>query len=351
MKIPELQDGLRDANLDACILMDTDPNVFYFAGVELERCTLVIPSKGEPAILAVMLEEERIKADGRIGRVLSFSTAVERDKVLRGLLKDFRRIAVNRECLSLRNSDYLKSVAPIHELVDCSGNLSMLRQVKTSGEIELIREACRRTDVILGKTISQFDFRTELEVKNHLHEQVIRLGDKLSFDTIVASGKNASMPHYSGSGKLQNGFCVIDFGIRHKGYCSDMTRTVYVGKPGRKDREMYELVRAAQQKGIGAAKDSAVAADVDAAARKALGRHSSSFIHGLGHHIGIEVHDAGFRIAPGSKGVLKSGMTITIEPGIYFPGKSGIRIEDDLLVRKGRSELLTNCMKEFTVVG
>ncbi|MBI2142305.1 M24 family metallopeptidase [Candidatus Woesearchaeota archaeon] len=198
--------------------------------------------------------------------------------------------------------------------------------------------------------IENFDFRTELDVKNFLESEARKLGCKPSFDTIVASGKNASMPHYSGNGRLNRGFCVIDFGIRHKGYCSDMTRTIYLGSPSAKEKELYSRVRQAQQNGIDAVKEGAVAERVDSAARSALGKHKKAFIHGLGHHIGIEVHDTGQRISPHSKWLLKEGMTVTIEPGIYYRGKLGIRIEDDVLVRKNGCELLTKTGKELYIV-
>ncbi|MBI4438519.1 aminopeptidase P family protein [Candidatus Woesearchaeota archaeon] len=348
MRLVEFQSRMDSAGIDACVLSDDDPSVFYFAGVELERCFLVIPSMGRPRFLVSRLEQERVRSFSRIKDVVAFRDFQGLRSSLESELGSFRSLAVNKAEMSVRDFELLGSIKG--NLLDANDIISAVRQVKSFDEVELLRESCRIAARIMQRCIEGFDFRTEQEVKDFLEAEARKDGCRPSFETIVASGHNASMPHYFGSGRIARGFCVIDFGVRHKGYCSDMTRTVYVGSPSSNDRGLYRLVLSAQEMGIGLAVDGAVAGDVDAGVRNLLGKHKSKFIHGLGHHIGVEVHDAGFRLSHGSRGVLRENMVLTVEPGLYFKGKRGIRIEDDVLVRKLRSEVLTSTVKDLVRV-
>ncbi len=340
---------LRKESIAAAIFFDSDPNIFYLSGIELEKCFLVVPSNDEPYFIVSMLEAERISRFSRIKNIDVFNTAAERDVLTSKFLKQCM-IGVCKDRMTVKYMELFSKLQKNLNLTDISGKMAEFREVKTKSEIGIIKEACRITDSIIGRCVDNFDFRTELEVKNYLENEVRKSGNRLSFDTIVASGKNASMPHYFGNGKLLKGFCVIDFGIRHNGYCSDVTRTVFIGNPSRQDRQLYDLVKASQRKGFDAISDGAFARDVDAASRNALGKYKPFFIHGLGHHIGVEVHDAGFRISPNSKGVLRAGMAITVEPGIYIKGKLGIRIEDDVLVENLGFSLLSNLNSGLVVV-
>ncbi len=349
MRLAEFQKSLKESGIDICLLLNNDQSVFYFSGIELEKCVLAIPSGGNPYFIVSDLEAERVKKVSRVGKVQAFGSSAQRNSLLLSAIGKGAVIGINKGFISVTDFEFLQGIGK-SAFVDVSEAISELRQVKTGEEITIIREACKITDSVLGKCIGNFKFRTELEVKNFLEAEVRELGLKTSFETIVASGKNASMPHYFGNEKLQKGFCVIDFGIRYKGYCSDITRTVYLGSPSRKEKEYYGLVRKAKEKAIESVKEGIVSGDVDAIARKHLGTHSKAFIHGLGHHIGVEVHDSGFRLAPGSKGILKDGMTVTVEPGIYYAGKFGIRIEDDVLVRKNGAELLTKLSSELVAI-
>lgn len=349
MRLDEFQRILRQEQIGACVLLNNDTDVFYFAGIEIEKCVLIIPDSGKPSFVVSELEAERA-SKSRIKNVAAFRSGTERNSIIAGYLRGKGIVAINKAAISVANMEFLQSLGKPAVFADASRIIDGLRQIKAAEEIEILRNACRLTDKIMKSCIDDFDFRTELEVKNFLESEARKLGCKPSFDTIVASGKNASMPHYSGNGKLNRGFCVIDFGIRHKGYCSDMTRTIYIGAPSNKERELYSLVRQSQQRGIDAAKPGAIAEDVDAAARSALGNYKEAFIHGLGHHIGIEVHDTELRISPRSKWALRENMAVTIEPGIYYRGKLGIRIEDDILVKKSGCEELTKLDKELIVV-
>jgi Xaa-Pro aminopeptidase len=177
--------------------------------------------------------------------------------------------------------------------------------------------------------------------------------EEMSFPTIIASGARSALPHGRASDQAipSGGFVVCDFGVILSGYCSDQTRTVWVGSASDDARSAYEAVKEAQQAAIDAVRPGISVGDVDEAARKVLrkaglGRY---FTHSTGHGVGLEIHEAP-RVAAGQKEILKPGMVITIEPGVYFPGKWGVRIEDMVAVTAGGCDVLTPTSKDFLAV-
>jgi Xaa-Pro aminopeptidase len=177
--------------------------------------------------------------------------------------------------------------------------------------------------------------------------------EKMSFDTIVAAGPRSALPHGVASAAAipRNGFVVMDFGVILAGYCSDMTRTVHMGRPNAAMRGMYEAVREAQLAGIEAVRPGVEAGKVDRAARRVLSAASLAryFTHSTGHGVGLEVHEPP-RVARAAVEVLRPGMVITIEPGVYLPGKAGVRIEDMVLVTERGVEVLTPAPKDLLLV-
>jgi Xaa-Pro aminopeptidase len=193
-----------------------------------------------------------------------------------------------------------------------------------------------------------------------LERAMVDLGAEApAFDTIVASGENGAIPHHSpGERRLASGDLItIDCGARYAGYHADMTRTVALGEPAAWQREIYELVAAAQAAGVAAAVPGAETAVVDAVARNMIGAagHADHFGHGLGHGVGLEVHEAPM-MAPNRPGKLVDRVPVTVEPGIYLPGRGGVRIEDTLVVRAGTdpasspAEILTTTTKDLLVL-
>jgi Xaa-Pro aminopeptidase len=173
--------------------------------------------------------------------------------------------------------------------------------------------------------------------------------EAMSFDTIVASGARSALPHgRASSARIGRGFVVLDFGVILAGYCSDKTRTVYVGKPTRQDRQMYEAVREAQQAAIDAVSAGVTAGEVDSAARSVLRRAKLDkyFTHSTGHGVGLEIHEPP-RIGSNQMEPLRAGMVITIEPGVYVSGKGGVRIEDMVVVKDRGCEVLSPATKEL----
>jgi Xaa-Pro aminopeptidase len=231
-----------------------------------------------------------------------------------------------------------------------SSLVESLRMVKDEDELQLMREAallgCRLFDHILKHLCPGV---AELEIAAELEHQARRLGaEGMSFETIVASGKRSALPH--GRATLtplpRRGFLTLDFGIIHKGYCSDMTRTVFLGGPRPRERSAYQAVLKAQQAAVSAVTAGATCMEVDEAARGILRKEGlgEAFSHSTGHGVGLEIHEPP-RVGAGQKTRLEAGMVITIEPGIYFPGEFGIRIEDMVAVTRAGHEVLTPAPK------
>jgi Xaa-Pro aminopeptidase len=221
-----------------------------------------------------------------------------------------------------------------------------LRVVKSDTELAILREAaaigCKLFDHILGflrPGLREYEVAAELE-----HAARLAGAEGMSFETIVASGKRSALPHGRATDARlpRRGFLTLDFGIIHKGYCSDMTRTVHFGAPGANERAAYEAVFEAQQAAVAAVAAGVRCGDVDEAARSVLRRAGLSevFSHSTGHGVGLEIHEPP-RIGAGQKDRLEAGMVVTIEPGIYLPGKFGIRIEDMVAVTRTGGEILT----------
>lgn len=225
-----------------------------------------------------------------------------------------------------------------------------LRQIKDEDELAIMTEAaltgCRLFDHILGVLRPGM---VEYEVAAELEYQARKLGaEGMSFETIVASGARSALPHGKASRAPlpRRGFLTLDFGIIHKGYCSDMTRTVHFGKPSAKERDTYATVLEAQENAVARVSAGASCAEVDEAARGILRRAglAEAFSHSTGHGVGLEIHEAP-RIGAGQTTRLAAGIVVTIEPGVYLPGQFGIRIEDMVAVTRSGGQVLTPAPK------
>jgi Xaa-Pro aminopeptidase len=231
-----------------------------------------------------------------------------------------------------------------------------LRMVKDAEELELLATACRLSSQALADVLPQIrSGLSERTLASLLDSRMIELGaDAPAFGTIVASGPNGAIPHHAPTDRpLRRGDLVtMDFGALYRGYHADMTRTVAVGEPAGWQRDVYELVAEAQRTGIDAVEPGAEAAAVDAAAREVIeaAGHSEHFQHGLGHGVGLEIHEAPM-LGYGAAGKLADRVPVTVEPGVYLPGKGGVRIEDVLVVTAGGgARILTSTTRELLVL-
>ncbi len=243
------------------------------------------------------------------------------------------------------------------ELVPSTGLVRGLRAIKDEGEIARIRAASELADEAL-RTILEGGLvgRTEREVALELELQMRRLGAQApSFATIVAAGPHGSLPHAQPRDQQipRDVLVTIDWGALHEGYCSDCTRTYATGEnlPAQA-REVYELVRSAEQAGLTAVKAGPNGREVDAVARQVIEQagQGEHFGHGLGHGVGLEIHEAPRLSRTAGEEPLRAGNIVTVEPGVYLPGVLGVRIEDLVVVREDTHEVLTSLPKELTVV-
>ena len=225
--------------------------------------------------------------------------------------------------------------------------------IKTKKELMLIKKACRITDQIYLRIISGLNkhkFRTEKDLAEFINSEIAQRKLKPSFPCIVAAGPGASEPHHTPENRRLKGFVVIDFGVVYKKYMSDMTRTVYVGKPSAGERKIYGLLLKSQITAVNRIKAGMKCRDAHLSASKVLGKWDKRFIHGLGHGIGTKIHEMP-RVRKKSWRYIREGMAITVEPGIYVKNKFGIRIEDTCEIRHGKCMVLTKSGKKLTVIG
>ena len=324
-----------------------DPNLYYFSKAQIEFGVLVIPANSKPVLLVPEFEQQRLKNESKV-RVVAFARKGRAFAQLRKYIHA-RKIGINKEMVSLREYSALKKALPGRTYTDVAEQCLALRAIKTNEEIKILKKACSITTRILEDCIHRFRrLKTEKDVAFYLEGQARKAGCELSFPVIVASGKHGSLPHHTPqNAKLQKGFCVIDFGIIYNGYCSDITRTVYIGKPSAKELKDYNLVLNTQQKIIRQISLGGKLSSYYQQAAKALGK---DFTHSLGHGIGVEIHESP-NLSPGSKDKVQGNMVFTIEPGIYRKNKWGIRIEDDILITPGgKPVILTSLARKLAPI-
>jgi Xaa-Pro aminopeptidase len=354
-----LRERLASAGLDA-LLVSHLPNIRYLCGFTGSAGLLLVTESASVFFTDVRYDtqsREEVKgAKVVIARKALLSALGEWIRTRRKRSKGFA-VGIEAEHLSVAERRRLVDVLPSGlRLRSAAPLVERLRMVKDSDELRRIRAAVR-----LGATL--FDRALEVlrpgvkesEVAAEMEYAARRAGaEEMSFPTIIASGARSALPHGRASAQaIPSGvFVVCDFGVILKSYCSDQTRTVWVGSASgasaEEARRTYDSVRQAQEAAIAAVRPGVSAGEVDAAARKVLrqaglGRY---FTHSTGHGVGLEIHEAP-RVAAGQKELLKPGMVITIEPGVYFPGKWGVRIEDMVAVREDGCEVLTPTSKDF----
>ena len=241
------------------------------------------------------------------------------------------------------------------DLIPVSGMIEELREVKDQSEIEIVEKACEIADKAFSHILTYIKpGMTEIQVANELDFYMRSLGASgVSFETIVASGLRSAMPHGVASDKVieEGDFITIDFGCYYQGYVSDMTRTISLGEPSEKLKEIYEIVREAQQKVLDVAKPGMTGIELDAVARDYIASkgYGEAFGHSTGHGIGLEIHE-GPNVSKLAEKAFVPGNIITNEPGIYLPGIGGVRIEDDMLVTENGIKTLTHSKKELIIL-
>lgn len=356
-----LRNELGRSRLDG-LLVTHLPNIRYLCGFSGSSGALLV-SEGKSVFFtdgryATQAKAELQGARVVISRKAAGLAAAEWMKANRKRLGARRpwNLGIESQHLTVAGRNQLAAALPSgFRLKESPPLLEAARMVKDADEME-----CLHAAVLLGAGLFDCARKAirpgvrETEVAAEMEYAARRAGaEQMSFETIIASGERSALPHGRASSARipEVGFVVCDFGVILAGYCSDMTRTLYVGRPSDDARTLYEVVREAQAGAIAAVRPGAMVGEVDDAARKLLKNHKLGryFTHSTGHGVGLEIHEMP-RVAAGQDEVLRPGMVITIEPGVYIPGKWGVRIEDMVVVTEQGCEVLTPTGKELIAI-
>jgi Xaa-Pro aminopeptidase len=356
------QDQVAALGADA-VLVTSRANVRYLTGLASSNAALLLPAHSDGVLATDSRYAEAARRDSPDLELVVerfIEPALTRLAAARGLLT----VAFEAQEMTVQRHHDLASIEGGPALVPSGRMIEELRRVKDEEEIALIARACAITDEALAAVLPAITpGRTEREFAILLERAMIDRGAEApAFDSIVASGPNGAIPHHVPASRpfAPGDLITIDCGARYGGYHADMTRTVALGQPAAWQREIYQIVAAAQQAGVDAAQVGADVAAVDASARDliAAAGHGDHFGHGLGHGVGLEVHEDPM-MGYGRTGTLDDRVPITVEPGIYLPGRGGVRIEDTLVVRTrqgaaagaaGSPQMLTTTARELLVL-
>jgi len=364
-RLEKLIDSLRTSGLDA-VALNPGPTLVYLTGAQfhlMERPVVLLVAQGQtPAI--VLPELEMLKVEQMPYPVQAFAygeNPSEWDaafrKATQALGLDGKRIGVEPNRMRLLEFHYVKSGAPEADYPDASHVLGSLRLKKDKEEIETMRKAVKVAQVALEATIPLIKIgMTEKELAGELGMQLLRngSGSELPFAPIVSGGPNSANPHASPTErKLQAGdLLVIDYGATVDGYISDITRTFAVGEVDAEYEKIHKIVQQANAAGRAAGKPGVPCAKVDEAARDVIeiAGYGEYFTHSTGHGIGMEPLEDPYMRGDNMQ-LLETGMAYTVEPGIYLPGRNGVRVEDNVVVTETGSESLSDLPREMRVVG
>jgi Xaa-Pro aminopeptidase len=348
------------AELDAMLVTDL-VNVRYLSGFTGSNAALLVFADGaRHSVLATdgryrtqaaqQAPDLQVTIDRACGTTLAYVATTHR----------VARLGFESHVVTVDAHAALTGAAGPTELVRAPGMVEALREVKDAGELALLRLACEAADAALLDLVAGGGLRpgrTEREVGRELESRMLDHGaDGVSFETIVAAGANSAIPHHRPTDAVlaAGDFVKIDFGALVAGYHSDMTRTFVLSPVAQWQSELYDLVATAQAAGRDALVPGAALSAVDGASRQVIADagYADNFSHGLGHGVGLQIHEAP-GISASSAGTLLPGSAVTVEPGVYLPGRGGVRIEDTLVVGSDRAptpELLTRFPKELAVI-
>lgn len=345
--------GLAEHKLDG-LLVSFGPNLRYLSGFTGSNALLLLTAAKSLLFTDPRYTIQAGQESTCLVRIAKGPLAVDMVAAIAKL--GLKRIGYEPAMMSCDSYQALDAKLPAKAaFVAVKGWIETLRTVKSPSERELIRRSVETNSKAFEQAVAHVrPGMKEQDLAAELEYRMRRLGaEKPSFETIVAGGVRSALPHAQPTAaRFENGeLIVVDMGALREGYCSDMTRMLFLGTPGAKVKRTYKAVLEAQLAGIDAVRAGARTAAVDAAARKVLRGYGldKAFIHSTGHGLGLEIHEPP-RLGKRDKGRLKAGMAITIEPGVYMEGFGGIRIEDTVLVTEKGCEILTPTGKELRVI-
>ncbi|KQL32617.1 MULTISPECIES: Xaa-Pro peptidase family protein [Bacillaceae] len=361
-QVERIQSFLKSNNIDAAFITTPD-NVFYFTGFRSnphERLLGVLIFKdAAPFIICPQMEVPDALATGWTGDIVGHQDTENAWDIVVQTIQNkvgvINSLAIEKAHLTVERQEAILERIPAIQISRIDEAINKLRVIKTEDELVNMRKAAELADFAIEVGCKEIaEGKTELEILNAIENAVKEKGGyQMSFDTMVLSGPKTASPHGNpGDRKIQKGdFILFDLGVVYNGYCSDITRTVSFGEPTEEKREVYETVRRAEEAAVNAVKPGVTAMELDKIARDVItdAGYGEYFTHRLGHGLGISVHEF-----PSITGVnemeLETGMVFTIEPGIYHPDITGVRIEDDVVVTENGVEVLTKFPKELIVL-
>ncbi|NLL73898.1 MAG: aminopeptidase P family protein [Clostridiales bacterium] len=347
-RVEEINKSLK---IDA-VLISNGNNMRYVSGFAGETGYLYI-SDNHHAVITDFRYTYQAEAEAEGYEIITIGSGGYEEAINDLLKKDkVKRLGFESEDMLFSKYEHLRDALAGYELVPIKDEITRLRRIKTPRELEYIKEAEAIGDKVFTEILSFIKpGMTELEIAARI-EYLLKVngGEGSSFPAIVASGVNSSMPHaVPGHKKIEVGdFITMDFGCVYNGYCSDMTRTIVVGKATEKQKEIYNIVLEAQMAALDAIKPGLKGKDIDKVARDIIYKagYEGCFGHGLGHSVGLFIHESP-RLSPAEEDILEVGMTETVEPGIYIRDFGGVRIEDLVVVTEDGHENYTHSDKSL----
>lgn len=352
-RLVKLREKLKQKDIDAALITKKE-NYIYLSGFTGSAAQLIITQ--DDAILVTDFRYiEQAEKQAKEFKVIQYRESSI--KAVNDILvnKSVKKLGFEDSFITYFIYSEFKSKLSVKDLVPLEGLVENIRITKDLYEIEIIKKAVQIADSafmhILGYIRPGI---METEIAAELEYFMKRNGAKgASFETIVASGERASMPHGVASDKkLENGDVItLDFGAIYNDYCSDMTRTVFLGKPSIDMKKLYDIVLEAQIKALEGAKTGLTGKEIDSIARNIISNngYGKNFGHGLGHGVGLEIHEEP-RLSPSGSVRMEAGMVVTVEPGIYLQGQGGVRIEDMIVIGADGPQILTKSAKEIIVI-
>ncbi len=347
---------MAEDGLDA-MLLSVGSDLPYFTGYEampLERLTMaVLPRDGAASLIVPRLEAPRVAEQPDIFMVHAWDETDDPVALVADLVRGAGRLAIGDQTWSvflLR----LQRELPKTEFVAAEPLTAELRMRKDEAEVDALRAVGAAADRVVARLHElRFSGRTERELARAIEAQAVEEGHDKAWDAIVASGPNGASPHHGAGDRVigKGDAVVVDFGGELGGYHSDTSRTFHVGEPDEEFATAFAVLREAQEAAVAAARPGVTAESVDSAARDVItaAGYGEYFVHRTGHGIGLEVHEHPYLVA-GNDRILEAGMTFSVEPGIYIPGRFGMRIEDIVALTPEGADRLNRSPRDLAIV-
>jgi Xaa-Pro dipeptidase len=345
---------------DAIIIANSssviDASFFYLTGIHsglFENSFFIAKKNDGIALFTTPLEESIARSETSGIEIFAHKDTEKNQENLRKYAgREIKTLGLNFSELSLSTYNLIRTLFEKNEIVDIGKAVKSSRAIKDENEVRAIQKACeiaskiyRMIPDLLKDGVSEAEIAAEMA-----YEMQRGGGSGVSFPSIVAFGKNSALPHYSaGETQLKKGQLVLlDYGTKYLGYCSDITRTLVHGRASASQRRMYDIVKDALHVGTELCTIEHSGAEVHTGVAKLIDgtEYKGRFIHSTGHSLGLDVHD-GRALSLDVKDNLQAGMVVTVEPGIYVPSIGGVRIEDDVLITKGKPKVLTTATREL----